>query len=443
MKTSPLLHLLLLAGGTIVLGFFAMPAFAQDVGKVQELQRVIDVQQKLLDAQQKQLNSQQKQLDAQQKQLDAQRKVLQELKTKTESPTKEVKTTVQAPVKPEKKVVTSSEERIKLSISGMVNRAVNVIDDGKDTDAYFVDNDNSESRVKFAGTAKVNDDLTLGGTIELTIAPDKAGDVNQNDKEPGDVFDQRITEVTLLSKRFGKLSLGKGHTASYGTASRDLSRTDVISYVTVSDTAGGMLFRQKGDDTLTSLPINVAFQSYDGLNRRSRIRYDTPTFYGFQLSTSLLTDQRYDAALWWGGQGYGFKAIGAASVADPKLDDTDLQYGGSFSLLHEETGLNFTLSAALLERNHQDDGGNLFGKVGWLTKFFSFGETAFSVDYTKTRNQPTEDDEGYSFGLAAVQFFEDYGTEVFFLYRLYSLDRDIEPDVHDISVVSMGARVKF
>ena len=130
-------------------------------------------------------------------------------------------------------------------------------------------------------------------------------------------------------------------------------------------------------------------------------------------------------------------------LADPNQDNTDLQYDGSFSLLHEDTGLNLTFSAGLQERDNQDDAGNLYGKLGWLTRFFSFGETAFGVDYTRTLNQPTGDDEGYSFGLAAVQFFEEYGTDVYALYRLYSLDRDVEPEVHDINVVSIGARVKF
>jgi hypothetical protein len=433
MKHNSFIILLLSALGIFSLGLTAMPAFAQDAEKVQEMKRVIDAQQK--------------QLETQQKQLDEQRQLLQELQTQMESLSEEVETIEQGPVAPvadhERIVTAPGVDRIKLSISGWVNRAVNIVDDGKDTDAYFVDNDNAESRVDLAGIGKINDDLTLGSRIQLTIAPDKAGDVNQNDKEPGDVFDQRITEFYLDSKRFGKLSLGKGFTASYGTASRDLSRTTVISYVTVADTAGGMLFRQSNDDTLTDLDIAHAFQSFDGLNRRSRVRYDTPTYHGFQLSTSLLTEQRYDAALWWGGQGYGFKAIGAAAVADPKLDDTDLQYDGSFSLLHEETGLNLTLSAGLQEHDQQDNAGNYYGKIGWLTKFFSFGETAFAVDYNKTRNQPTGDDEGYSTGLAAVQSFEKYGSELYFLYRKYSLDRDVEPDVHDIDVISTGARVKF
>ena len=446
MKTFSFRHLLLIAGGIIGLAFLAMPAFAQDAKKMQELQRVIDAQQK--------------QMEAQQKQLDAQRQLLQDLQKQMESLVKEADTeevpvaaekpaakpevaSTKAPP-PDKKVVTSGDgERVKLSISGWVNRMVNIVDDGKNTDAYFVDNDNAESRVNFAGTAKVTDDLTLGSMIELTIAPNKAGDVSQDNEETGDIFEQRITEATLDSKRFGKLSLGKGWTGSYGSASRDLSRTDVISYVTIADTAGGMLFRQKDDDTLTDLRIVEAFQSFDGLNRRNRVRYDTPTFYGFHLSASAVSDQRYDAALWWGGQGYGFKAIGAAAFAYPNKDDTDLQYDGSFSLLHEDTGLNLTLSAGLLERDNQSDAGNLYGKLGWLTRFFSFGETAFGVDYTRTQNQPTENDDGYSVGAAAVQFFEEYGTEIYLLYRLYSLDRDVEPSVHDISVVSIGARVKF
>ena len=446
MKTFSFRHVLLIAGGIIGLALLAFPASAQEANKVQELQRVIDVQQK--------------QMEAQQKQLDAQRQLLQDLQKQMESlvkdaDTEEVPVAAEKPAAkpavastkappPDKKVVTSGGgERVKLAISGWVNRAVNIVDDGKDTDAYFVDNDNAESRVNFAGTAKVTDDLTLGSMIELTIAPNKASDVNQEDQETGDVFEQRITEATLDSKRFGKLSLGKGFSAAYGSASRDLSRTEVISYVTVADTAGGMLFRQKDDDTLTNLPINVAFQSFDGLSRVNRVRYDTPTYHGFHLSAAAISDERYDAALWWGGQGYGFKAIGAVGLADPNKDDTDLQYDGSFSLLHEDTGLNLTLSAGLQERDNQGDATNFYAKAGWLGRFFSFGETGFGVDYTRSLNLPTGRDDGYSVGAAAVQHFEEYGTEIYLQYRLHSLDRDVEPSVQDINVGTIGARVKF
>jgi hypothetical protein len=279
--------------------------------------------------------------------------------------------------------------------------------------------------------------------IELTIAPNKASNVNQEHQETGDIFEQRIVEATFDSKRFGKLSLGKGFSAAYGSGSRDLSRTTVIAYSTIADTAGGMLFRQKDDDTLTNLQINEAFQTFDGLARVNRVRYDTPAYHGFNLSAAAVSDQRYDAALYWGGQGYGFKASGGMGLAYPNKDETGLQYDGSFSLLHEHTGLNLSLSAGLQERDNQADAQHFYVKLGWLKRFFSFGETAFAVDYLQAPNQPTENDDGYSIGAAAVQFFEKYGTEVYFLYRLHSLDRDVEPKVHDINVVSIGARVKF
>jgi predicted porin len=390
------------------------------------------------------IKQQQRQLESLQQQLNELKKTATEAQTEAKeakSVAEEVKTTAQAPL--EKVVTSGGGERVKLAISGQVNRAVNIVSDGKSTDAYFVDNDNSESRVRFDGTTRATDDLTIGSTIELSIAPNKASEVDQNDQETNNVFDERIVEATLDSKRFGKLSLGKGHTASYGSASVDLSGTTVISYATIADTAGGMLFRQTSDDSLTNVRILDAFNSFDGLSRKNRLRYDTPAFHGFRLAGSLISDDRYDAALRWGGQGYGFKAAGAAGFAYPNQDSTDFQYDGSFSLLHEDSGLNLTLSAGWLERDNQGDAQNLYGKLGWLTRFFSFGETAFGLDYTQSLNLPTGRDKGYSIGAAAVQQFEEYGTEVFLLYRLHSLDRDAAPNVHDINLGSIGARVKF
>lgn len=75
MKAFSIRRPLPLAGGIIGLGFLSMPAFAQDAGTVQELQRVIDAQQR--------------QLEAQQKQLDAQRQLLQELQLQIKSLAKE------------------------------------------------------------------------------------------------------------------------------------------------------------------------------------------------------------------------------------------------------------------------------------------------------------------------------------------------------------------
>jgi hypothetical protein len=433
MKTKQRAIFILLGLLLVVQVFFVSQVAAEegtlDSKTVERLERLIKEQQRQLESLQQQLNQlKQTATDAQSQAKEA------------KSVAQEAKATLQAPVAT---AVTSGQERVKLAISGQVNRAVNVADDGKNTTGYFVDNDASNSRVRFVGSARATDDLTIGSRIELAIAPNLSSDVSQDSEDSGDFFDQRWTEVSLDSKRFGKLSLGKGDTASNNSAEIDLSRTDVVQYSSIASIAAGLEFRQEGGDTLTDVSVSDAFKNWDGLSRRNRVRYDTPTFYGFHLAGSLVSDQRYDASLWWGGQGFGFKAAGAVAFADPNEDDTENQYDGSFSLLHETTGLNLTLSTGLKERDNQGDAKNYYAKAGWLTRFFSFGQTAFGIDYTQSVNLPTGRDEGYSFGGAAVQQFEEFGTELYLQYRLYSLDRDRDPDVQDIKVVTVGARVKF
>lgn len=423
-----ILGLLLLAVGIVYVG----PAAAQDAQTIERLERLINEQQRQLESMQRQLDQlKQPTADEQSEAKDA------------KSITAEAKTQTQGFPVPPPKTVTSDQDRVKLAISGQVNRAVNIADDGKKTRAYYVDNDASNSRVRFVGTGKATDDLTIGSRLEIAFAPNESSDVSQNNQESGNFLDERWAEVSLDSERFGKLSLGKGDTASNNSAEVDLSRTDVVAYASVADIAGGLQFRKSGNDNLSSVTISDAFSDLDGLSRKSRVRYDTPIFYGFSLAGSLVSDQRYDASLWWGGQGFGFKAVAAAAIAYPNQDNTDYQYDGSFSILHEGTGLNLTASAGLLDRDDEGDPANYYVKGGWLTGFFSAGQSAFAVDFTRSVNFPTGRDDGYSVGLAAVQQFEEFGTELYLQYRLYSLERDVAPNVDNINVGTIGARVKF
>jgi hypothetical protein len=69
------------------------------------------------------------------------------------------------------------------------------------------------------------------------------------------------------------------------------------------------------------------------------------------------------------------------------------------------------------------------------------------IDLAIAPNESSEvnqdNDEGYSVGAALVQQFEEFGTELYFQYRLFSLDRDAASSVQDINVGTIGARVKF
>ncbi len=192
---------------------------------------------------------------------------------------------------------------------------MNVIDDGDKTDAYFVDNGASNTRIRFVGTAGINEDLTLGSRIELAFSPNASGKVNQNDQETGDTIDERWADISLASKKYGKLYFGKGSTASDNTAEVDLSGTDVVAYASFADIAGGMLFYDSDTDSLSTIKVSEVFNDFDGLSRKSRVMYETPKFYGFGLAGSAVSNRRWDSALTWSGSGFGLKVGAAAAVA--------------------------------------------------------------------------------------------------------------------------------
>lgn len=332
---------------------------------------------------------------------------------------------------------------ISLSISGQLNRAFNLLNDGENTDFYPVDNSASPSRLRFNGSGKIDEDLSVGTRIELGLAPDISFQVSQNSQSPGSWFDQRWTEIFFISRKYGKLSLGKGDTASNGTAEVDFSRTDVVQYASIADIAGGMLFRKTGEGILTTLKVSDVFQDRDGLSRQSRLRYDTPEYFGFRLAGSLVTHQRSDAAIFWGREAHGLKAGAAFAVSNPKITDHGLQYDGSLSVLHQKSGLNLTLSSGIEERDMQRDSENQYAKIGWIADFNNGGNTVFGVDHTRSRNLPFPEDSAWSEGFAVIQFIDKISTELYFQYRVYAFDRKSGPEVENIKVSTIGARVKF
>ncbi len=341
-------------------------------------------------------------------------------------------------------LVTRGEERVKLTVSGFVHRALNLVDDGDRTKVYNVDPVAANSRFRFVGSAQVTDDVELGAAIEIGVAPNSSERVSQDDEDVGDKFDQRVTEMTVDSKRFGKLSLGKGSTASDNTAQVDLSGTNIVLYSSTGQPVSGLKFREKGGSKdLTDVRIRDAFNNFDGLGREERVQYDSPTFAGFTFGTTYASDQRADATVRWSSEIGDFKAAAAGAVFDPNKDDVDIGLDGSASVLHKGTGLNLTLAAGM---EKTDDGGNrsqLYIKGGWIANFFDFGSSHFAIDAATLANLPTSSDESWTVGAAYVQRVEDYGVELYAKVSVYDLDRDNDPSVDQIMQFTVGSRVKF
>ncbi|MEM7221777.1 MAG: hypothetical protein AAF495_02280 [Pseudomonadota bacterium] len=339
--------------------------------------------------------------------------------------------------------VKTTNPRIKVTLSGQINRAINVVNDGEDTDAFFVDNDVSDSRFRFVAEGKFSQKALVGSVIEVAVSPNNSEEVSQTNQDSGDFIDLRKVEVYFDHQDYGRIWLGKGSTSSDNTAEVDLSGTDVVQYSGVADIVGGILFREKSSGTLSDVAVNDAFFNFDGLSRKDRVRYDTPAFWGFQLSGSAISDGRYDGAVLWAGQVHGFNIASAFAASKPSSSETDFRLDGSASMLHTKTGLNLTLAGGMDQLDDRANSSNLYAKVGWLADTFDFGSTAFGLDFTRAENIDADGDQGHVVGGAVVQRIDPFGTELFAQVRWYTLDRGSGPAFDDIVAGTVGARVQF
>ena len=414
----------------------AGPAGAVDEKMLERMEQIIKQQQAQIEAQAKALEKLQQQVEA------LSEKAVQEA---TEAAKAEV---AKASVPPDV-LRTKGGDKVSVQLYGQVNRAFLAADDGDSSDYYFVDNDNSSSRIGLIGESKVNDDITIGTRMEFEYQSNPSNLVNQDDKNPdggdGTGFDERWVDVQFTSKRYGKLYLGKGSTASDGTSEVDMSGTDVVGYSSIGDMAGGILFYDDNTNARSATNIGGVFSNFDGLSRRNRIRYDSPEFWGLTLAASALSDGG-DVALKYAAKwGEDWKFAAAVAYADYQAVDraVDDQYNGSASILHS-SGINFTVAAGLreLDDSSRDDPTFYYAKVGYRANWFEIGESRFSVDYQYVEDLAQDGDEAKTVGFQFVQDIPEWGSEYYLGYRWHELDRDFT-DYDDINALMTGVRVKF
>lgn len=412
--------------GTLAL-LSAAPASAHEIDK---LRAQIEAMTKRLD----QLEQQTAQ--AEQKAMAAEAKTMQ-----MEEHAKKQMAKMDSMAKPDKGVM-SGNDKVRLSLSGHVNRGLLWADDGDEDNVYHVDNDASSTRLRLIGEADVSNDLTVGAAMEVQFESNSSASVNQlNETNVGnDNFTQRRLEIYFDNKRLGKLWIGQGWTASEGTSEVDLSGTDLAGYSDPSVFAGGIRFRDTGG-MLTGTDVGDVFNNLDGLSRKDRVRYDTPTIAGFTAAASLIEGDAWDTALRYAADYSGMKVAGAIAYSDPNTPNVDNQVNGSVSVLLAG-GLNLTLAAGEQDKITGADPSFYYGKVGYQTRLSNAGMTAFSVDYNRSDDAELAGDEGTAYGVQAVQKFDAWATEAYIGWRTHELNR-VGTNVQDIDAVIAGARVKF
>ena len=370
------------------------------------------------------------------------------------------------PVAPSK-MVTSGKDKVSFSVYGQVNRMALYASDGQDSRLFHADNDASSTRVGFKGKAKLDDEWSAGAKIEVQIESNSSAKVTMDQgrkAEDAKNFSERKLEFWLKSKQLGKLSLGQGSTASDGTIEEDLSGTGVITGAGYAATGESLEFLQSGVSDRTPVPkgddnyvVDDLFSSMDGLSRKDRLRYDTPTFAGVQLSGSFLSeawddrdtednaDDSTDGAPWDMALRYGRDFNGyevAAAISRWKKDAKTTGHGGSASVL-APFGTSLSVSHSIQEK----DGDNYesefsYVKLGQELDVTSAGKTAVSVGWSSTDGRGGPNNGGNYYDVAVVQKIKDLGIELYALYGVYDA-KIMNVATEKITVAGAGARFKF
>lgn len=327
---------------------------------------------------------------------------------------------------------------VEVKLSGQIDRAIMWADNGNDTDILHVDNTNSSTRFRFVGE-QAFDTVTVGVVWESEFASNPSSKVEIGQDTDGDAtFGERKLEA-WFGGAFGKVWIGQGDGAANATSETDLSGTSVIMYSSVTDTAGGINFRDDDDNAIAK--VSDTRSNFDGLSRNDRLRYDTPEFAGFTASASATDGYAWEVALRWARE---FDGLGkfAASIGHVNSNGRDNvpdfhQTGASASWLHP-TGINLTIAYGTkdIEKRDGDDPVSYYGKLG-----YKWDIHALAVECGTTSDLAQEDDESSNYGVAYV-ITPWTGVEFFGVLRVYDLDRE-DVDTNAINQIMVGTRVVF
>jgi hypothetical protein len=330
-------------------------------------------------------------------------------------------------------------------IYGQLNLGVLSIDDGVDSNSYFTDNDNSNSRVGFwysfpsTGTSqlKFNFETGLGLSGSAGVTPEK-------DELTSHYSRREIRKLEFIYTRdgAGQFSAGQGSMATDGAGEVDFSGTSIVQYPGVGDLGGATLFRfADGSQSVTR--VGGAFRNLDG-SRKFRVRYDTPSFggfsfaaaYGQEVLVSGVDNDFYDVSGTYTNEDDVYKLTARLGYA--WVDPGNENFVGSAGILHKPTGLNAAFAGGAL----QDGGEYFYLKAGIIRDLIAAGSTAFSVEYYTGDDFAFAGSEAEMIGLAVVQRIDRYNLEIYGSYRTHQLASATDA-FRDIDLTMIGARWKF
>ncbi len=402
--------------------------------------------------------------------------------------------------------------KVSLTVYGSVNQAVLFWDDATERNTYVVNNKTATTHFGFEGSATIDAEWRAGYLIEI-----EAGSANSDFVDQGQIttgaggvvlgfnddsqrLNVRHSNWWLENKRVGRVTVGQQSNATDNIAEMDLSRTSAVSLSSVETWNEGFFLRS-ANDSLGVLVPGLVFVGTSGTaqfsimgdlwrgnldgGRGNFVRYDSPVLAGFIFSASWGEDDDYAVALRYAGSFNGVSVKAGIGYQNGKTIDSDAlpallpngtngipdheDYVGSFSLLHEPTGLFLTMAGGMRHWTESPfpvaellDEKYIYVKGGILRKWLPLGQTAIYGEYYRiwdngiainsgpflAFDQSLFNETAETIGVGVVQHIDAAAMELYVSYRHYWAD-DITDLLtitdHDIrfDAVMTGARIKF
>ncbi len=377
--------------------------------------------------------------------------------------------------------VRKGNKKVAVTLSGHVSRAILFWDDGFEDNVYNVGNKNDQTQFTFEGLAEIDRTWSAGYTINIRVMDTLSDAVNQLDDNGELGFEIWKSLMFVESKMLGRFSIGQESRATDTVPEVDLSETALAAFAEVPAIGGGFFLR-RANGNLSNVTIGDTIFHLNG-DTANVVRWDSPEVKGFSAAVTWGEDDIFDAALRYKAETKAFNFEGAVGYSN--LNDTDGEFAefenevivGSMSIVHNPSGLNFTLSTG--EANFEDQtiptAKFLYLKGGWIAKdIVRLGSTAFFaesgkfedflavVDSSDVIGAPGSDmlppgaangrgSEADIWGLGVLQNIEAAEMQVFLAYRHYEFELGaarlngmwIDQPIRDFETVLVGGKIAF
>lgn len=364
--------------------------------------------------------------------------------------------------------VIKSQDKIKLRLYGQLTRLFGFVGDGESVTFKQGELGNTTTRMGIDGRGKVTKDVNIRTRMEFGLrGGDRTGGNQFSNQAGGNDFDIRHLDVIFSHKKAGAIWIGRGDTATNGTSEVNLA--PVISTARLGGSIHHAIaeFRlmDKNDGLATQQigTVDRFFNSFDGAGRQNRIRYDSPTFFGFKASTSIIDKHNFDAALRYSGKiaGTAIKAaVGYCNTQGARTAGDAACFGNGGTIRGQSTvngsvsvktpiGIGATFSGAKQWQNTspttvtEGDPYNIQPSIWYTTKVTELGATTVEYAFQYCKHCGLKDDKGIGHAVSIAQKVDSIGGDYFIGFRLVDVETATNDDIENLWFIGAGFRQRF